>query len=188
MQMKCRWWPETRCITRTKCKTTDKNPTTEEISYCISGKGKSWSYEYGKLYLGRYNTPPLREDLVPGSRMAPERKAEEEEVKQSCFFDKSVKPTNLERSQGLKKWHDGGEQNLKHSVQQEEQGTLREPCRLKDMKQELNGSKGIWKHTGRKEKQGTPCEPWSLQSYEWREQWTRSTCKHSSWNGMYKER
>ena len=60
-------------------------------------------------------------------------------------------------------------------------------CRLKNMEQELNGSKGIWKHTGRKEKQGTPCEPWSLQSYEWREQWTRSTCKHSGWNEMYKE-
>ena len=29
--------------------------------------------------LGRYNTPPLREDLVPRSRMAPERKTEEEE-------------------------------------------------------------------------------------------------------------
>ena len=31
-----------------------QNPTTEEISYRISGKGKSWSYEYGKLYPGRY--------------------------------------------------------------------------------------------------------------------------------------
>ena len=30
----------------------------------------------------RYNTPPLQEDLVPRSRVAPERKAEEEEVKQ----------------------------------------------------------------------------------------------------------
>ena len=43
-----------RCITRTKCKTNDKNPTTKEISYSISGKGKSQSYEYGKLYPGRY--------------------------------------------------------------------------------------------------------------------------------------
>ena len=63
-----------RCITRTKCKTTDKNPTTEEKSYRISGKDKSWSYEYGKLYPERYNTPPLREDLDPRSRMAPEGK------------------------------------------------------------------------------------------------------------------
>ena len=31
---------------------------------------------------GRYNTPPLQEDLVPRSRMATERKVEEEEVKQ----------------------------------------------------------------------------------------------------------
>ena len=28
---------------------------------------------------GRYNTPPLREDLVPRSRMAPEGKTEEED-------------------------------------------------------------------------------------------------------------
>ena len=63
-----------RCITRTKCKTTDKNPTTEETINHIAGNGKSRSYEYGKLYPGRYNTPPLREDLVPRSRMAPEGK------------------------------------------------------------------------------------------------------------------
>ena len=62
-----------KCMTRIKCKTKDKNPTTKEISYHISGKGKSWSYEYGKLYPGHYNTPPLREDLVPRSRMAPEK-------------------------------------------------------------------------------------------------------------------
>ena len=39
-----------------------------------AGNGKSRSYEYGKLYPGRYNTPPLREDLVPRSRMAPKEK------------------------------------------------------------------------------------------------------------------
>ena len=75
-----------------------QNPTTEEIKYRIFGKGKSWSYEYGKLYPGRYNTPPLQEDLVPRSRMAPERNERgREEVKLSCFFDKRVKPKNLER-------------------------------------------------------------------------------------------
>ena len=75
----------------------------KEISYCISGKSKSWSYEYGKLYPGRYNTPPLREDLVPTSRMAPERnKREREEVKLSCFFEKRVKPKSLERLNKLK--------------------------------------------------------------------------------------
>ena len=36
------------------CKTNDKKPTTKEITYHISGKGKGWSYEYGKLYPGRY--------------------------------------------------------------------------------------------------------------------------------------
>ena len=70
-----------------------QNPTTKEISYRISVKGKSWSYTYGKLYPGRYNTPPLREDLVPRSRMAPERNVRgREEVKLSCLFDKRVKP------------------------------------------------------------------------------------------------
>ena len=76
-----------------------QNPTMEKITYRISGKGKSWSYEYGKLYLGRYNTPPLREDLVPRSRMAPEGKERgREEVKLSCFFDERVKPKNLEKA------------------------------------------------------------------------------------------
>ena len=98
MPVQCACCYEMRSITRTKCKTIDKNPTTEEKSYRISGKGKSWSYEYGKLYPGRYNTPPLREDLVPRSRMAPEGKGRgREEVKLSCFFDQRVKPKNLER-------------------------------------------------------------------------------------------
>ena len=44
-----------KCMTWTKCKTKDKNPSTEKITYRISGKGKSWSYEYGKLYPGRYS-------------------------------------------------------------------------------------------------------------------------------------
>ena len=52
----------------------------------------------GASVLGRYNTPPLQEDLVPRSRMAPEgSRRGREEVKLSCFFDKRVKPKNLER-------------------------------------------------------------------------------------------
>ena len=48
--------------------------------------------------LGRHNTPPLREDLVPRSRKAPERNGRgREEIKLSCFFNKWVKPKNLER-------------------------------------------------------------------------------------------
>ena len=46
-----------------------KNPTTKEISYPIAENGKNWSYKYGKLHPGCYNTPPLREDLVPRSRI-----------------------------------------------------------------------------------------------------------------------
>ena len=43
----------------------------------------------GATVLGRHNTPPLQEDLVPRSKMAPgETEVEGEEVKLSCFFDK----------------------------------------------------------------------------------------------------
>ena len=40
-----------------KMQNKDKNPTTKEITYRISGKGKSWSYGYGKLHSGRYTGP-----------------------------------------------------------------------------------------------------------------------------------
>ena len=43
----------------------------------------------GATVSGHHNTPPLREDLVPRSRMAlGETEEEGEEVKLSCFFDK----------------------------------------------------------------------------------------------------
>ena len=121
MPMQCAWCYEMRCITRTKSKTNDKNPTTEEIINHIAGNGKSRSYEYGKLYPGRYNTPPLREDLVPRSRMAPEgqRKRKKEEVKLSCFFDEWVKPRTL------RGWAIREERDCKQSVGKEERGTLR---------------------------------------------------------------
>ena len=58
---------------------------------------KNWKTP-GATVSGHYNTPPLREDLVPRSRMAPEEKGRKrEEVKLSCFFDKQVKPKNLEK-------------------------------------------------------------------------------------------
>ena len=44
----------------------------------------------GTTVSGRHNTPPLREDLVPRSIMAPEGKGRgrgREEVKLSCFVD-----------------------------------------------------------------------------------------------------
>ena len=43
-----------------KSKTKDKNPTTKEISYRISEKGKSRSYEYEKLYPVRYTGHQIR--------------------------------------------------------------------------------------------------------------------------------
>ena len=57
----------------------------------------------GATVSGRHNTPPLQEDLVLRSRMAPERSGRgREEVKLSCFFDKREKPKNLERFNKLK--------------------------------------------------------------------------------------
>ena len=57
----------------------------------------------GTIDSGRYNTPPLQEDLVPRSRMAPEgNRRGREEVKLSCFFDKRVKAKNLARLNKLK--------------------------------------------------------------------------------------
>ena len=75
-----------------------QNPTMKGISYHIAENGKSPSYKYGKVHLGCYNTPPLREDPVLRSRTAPEgNRRGREEVKLSCFFNKRVKPKNLER-------------------------------------------------------------------------------------------
>ena len=60
-------------------------------------KMNSWKSS-GASVSGRYNTPPLQEDLVPRSRMAPEGSERgREEVKLSSFYDKSVKPKNHER-------------------------------------------------------------------------------------------
>ena len=58
----------------------------------------------GATVSGRHNTPPLREDLVPRSKIAPEgNRREREEVKQSCFFDQWVKPKNLARLNNFEK-------------------------------------------------------------------------------------
>ena len=52
----------------------------------------------GATVSGHHNTPPLQEDLVPRSRMAPEGNGKgRDEVKLSCSFDKRVKPKNLEK-------------------------------------------------------------------------------------------
>ena len=62
------------------------------------GKNRNSWKSSGASVSGHYNTPPLQEDLVPRSRMAPEgNRRGREEVKLSCFFDKRVKPKNLEK-------------------------------------------------------------------------------------------
>ena len=66
-----RWW---NAWHEQNAKQKTKTQPRRKISYRISGKGKNWSYEYGKLYPGHYNTPPLWEDLVLRSMMAPEGK------------------------------------------------------------------------------------------------------------------
>ena len=81
MQMRCTWWHDMKCMTRKKMtrKTTANHWKTPDTTVS-----------------GRYNTPPLREDLVPRSRMAPEGKRKRKrKVKLSCFFDQWVKPRTL---------------------------------------------------------------------------------------------
>ena len=57
----------------------------------------------GTTVSGRHNTPPLREDLVPRSRMAPEGKRKRKRRgKTKLLLDKRVKPKNLERLNKLK--------------------------------------------------------------------------------------
>ena len=76
----------------TRCKDKCNKPTTHTTKLGVAGKSS------GASVSGRYNTPPLREDLVLRSRMAPEGNGRgREEVKISCFFDQRVKPKNLER-------------------------------------------------------------------------------------------
>ena len=58
MQMKCTWWHDMKCMTRKQWQVTTAN---------------NWTTP-GTSVSGRYSTPPLREDLVPRSRMAPEGK------------------------------------------------------------------------------------------------------------------
>ena len=94
--MQCEWCHDE--MQRTKSKTKDKNPTTEEITYRISRKGKSWSYEYGKLYPGRYNTPPLQEDLVPRSKDGTrEKRKRKRRGKAKLLLWQTSETTNLER-------------------------------------------------------------------------------------------
>ena len=79
------------------------------------GKARNSWMSSGAPGSGRYNTPPLQEDLVPRSRMAPERNRRgREEVKLSCFFDKRVKSKNLERLKSWKKEHNRVEHNWEH--------------------------------------------------------------------------
>ena len=63
----------------------------------------------GTLVSGCYNSPPLQEDLVPRSRMAPGKTEEEgEEVKLTCFFEKMseskepCKVKQIERKNAMK--------------------------------------------------------------------------------------
>ena len=57
----------------------------------------------GTSVTGRHNTPALREDLVPRSRMAPEGKRKRKRRgKTNCSFDKGMKPKNLEKVKPLK--------------------------------------------------------------------------------------
>ena len=86
----------------------------------------------GATVSGRHNTPPLREDLVPRSRMAPEGKQKRKRRgKTNCFLGKRVKPQTLKRLSKFEKENHEGEQSQKHSVRKEGQRTLQKTLRLK---------------------------------------------------------
>ena len=77
----------------------------------------------GTSVSGHYNTPPLREDLVPRSRMAPEGKRKRKRRgKLSCFFDKGVRPKNLEKVKPFREKNTTEMTKLKTLVRKEEQG------------------------------------------------------------------
>ena len=77
----------------------------------------------GATVSGRYNTPPLREDLVPRSRMAPEGKGKRKRRgKTKLLLRQTSETMNLESLHRFEKRIHKGEQSRKHSVRKEEQG------------------------------------------------------------------
>src|SRR3954468_2714095 len=91
------------------------------------GKARNSWKSSGAPGSGRYNTPPLREDLVPRSRMAPEENGRgRKEVKLSCFSDKRVKPKNLARLNKMReKEYNEDERSGKHYVRQGTRNTAK---------------------------------------------------------------
>ena len=133
------WWHDDMM----QCK--NKRASTKETH----GETRNSWKSSGASVSGRYNTPPLQEDLVPRSRMAPERNGRgREEVKLSCFFDKRVKPKNLERLKSWKKEHNGVEHNWEHCGRKEKQGTPCEPWRLQSYEWRVQWTRRNWNHSG----------------------------------------
>ena len=89
----------------------------------------------GARVSGGHNTPPLREDLVPRSRMAPEGKngREREEVKLSCFFDKRVRPKNLQKVKPSREKNTTGMDEVENTPlgKRNKEEQIREALRLK---------------------------------------------------------
>ena len=86
-----------------KMQNKDKTQPWRESHIASPEKGKSPSHKYGKLHPGHYNTPPLREDLVPRSRMAPEGKRKGKRSGKTKLLLWSMSETmNLERLSNLK--------------------------------------------------------------------------------------
>ena len=83
---------------------------------------KNWRTP-GASNSGRHNPPPLQEDLVPRSRMAPERNGRGRS-KTKLLLGQTSETTNLERLNRLKEEYNIDERAWKHSVSKEEQGTL----------------------------------------------------------------
>ena len=125
--MQCKWCRD-ECTNKTKSHNESRKP---------------WKASEAPV-LGRYNTPPLQEDLVLRSSMAPERNGRgREEVKLSCFFDQCVKPMNHER---LKTWKNNTiELNEIESIPVEKRSKEHHVNLegFKAMNDEYNGQEGI---------------------------------------------
>ena len=153
------WWHDAMQM-KAKKNATSKNKSHNESR-------KPWKASEASVS-GHYNTPPLQEDLVPRSRMAPERNGRRiEEVKLSCFSDKWVKPKNLERLKSWKKEHNGVEHNWEHCGRKIETRNTIEPWRLQSYEWRVQWTRRNWtrsssieinKEQGRTNSDNTPVE------------------------------
>ena len=100
------WWHDDMI----RCNTQENDKATTSNNWRTPGTSVS----------GRHNTPPLQEDLVLRSRMAPEGKRRGRgEVKLCCFSDNEWNQRTLRGWTNSRKEYNEGELGRKHSVRNE---------------------------------------------------------------------